>query len=1264
MAGTATTVQSAMDAKMPDANSFLAGAILTLGLHTAGHFSGRTFIPTEQARRVQANLQKAYVQTGVPPWELAAKAAGDPVMRQELLDQDIHGDPVLTKHNAYGNPEPEPYAPPRNGINEKFQAALKEGDQEQQRAQFGQRQPAPIKFHQEFAAVGRQIAPTGNEAVDNFMPLMSRAEGSVDTSVSPKGAVGRFQIMVPTARQYGFGAGMTDVQLAQKLHEADFNETVAKTVAADLGRRSNGDLAAMAVGYNAGPARMSEYLAAGSGTRLEAVRDPTIKGGLRYDKVDAPKDESFLPLETQKYLAGIRLRAGGDIKFDAGGGEAPFEAPAEQSSGPSAELEAEAAEQDKERAGEEKDQASAALEGSSPGSGGAANAWEGAEWKDIQDEILSNIGEQPQQQFLDKSQIARQFFSELAPARAIDDRLIARGDYNRIQQMGFEDYLRQTYASDARAGVFARYGIVDAATKEIEPESPSFLTATKQFQADGGDAQGFKAFLMARRTAEKQAQGIDTGVNQLAAIEGARNAEANAKYGKAAEIWGKVNDGFLRYMRDSGMISQKQVEAMQGANSTYVSFRRLRGDDAAFTPKGRGFGVSQTLRRMEGSDRQIVDPLLATLDNQRVGIQMADRNQARLYIVNRALADPNIAADLGLQKIARVDPNYDEIDSALKSYGFKDEDLNKAREAYEPLIAARAEKNLAGNEFLVYRDGQAEKWSVSDPDFARLLRSADSVGEANILTKTLQTFAAAQRTGIVLQPDFPGRMTLWHQFNQFVMDPLHPPPVFTWLRGIGHVLGQDEMYQRAVAKGALGAAMVDMDRNWLAQDMNATFQQTGTWDAVKNMVSHPLELAQLVSEKLDAANRVGYMAQAEAKGIESVKAATMARKSGLDYAERATSQIVNNMSKYAAFFRPHLLGMKQGWEAFADNGDGKGQFGNAAITVAHAVAAISIPMAAMYALNYLNDKNMPDGQKYSDLPRWERDTMLITPPVAGVRLKLRLPANFGFPFGGFVNRMMDSMVAHDPAAFEGWAHDFLQEYVPNPTPTMVQPAAEVVANHNFFSGKPLVPDSLKQASPDMQYFDTTTAPAKALAHYLNIGLRTLNVDQVSPIAVEHLVSGWGGPMGMGALAILNAPFAKPGPPMDVSDIPFVKGFVVRNPGSNAQPIEDFYNKMQEFQAAHTDFSLAMKHAQETGDDADLSTVQSAMSDPKVFTNMRDLAETSKAINMQRSVLYGIYGNKQMTTQEKRQAIEDVYSQMVLTAKLGNMLMEASDGSAS
>lgn len=151
-----------------------------------------------------------------------------------------------------------------------------------------------------------QPAPTGNSDFDSLMhdyapgvapssyehddqqPLLDtvrRLEGSGDQAVSPAGAIGRYQIMPDTAKQYGFDP--------QRLKDPAYNEQAAKTILADLSDRYGGDTGAILVAYNAGPRHADQWLASG--------RDPSV-----------------LPQETVAYLQ----RAG---LLEGGGGEAPEE---------------------------------------------------------------------------------------------------------------------------------------------------------------------------------------------------------------------------------------------------------------------------------------------------------------------------------------------------------------------------------------------------------------------------------------------------------------------------------------------------------------------------------------------------------------------------------------------------------------------------------------------------------------------------------------------------------------------------------------------------------------------------------------------------------------------------------------------------------------------------------------------------------------------------------------------------------------------------
>lgn len=100
---------------------------------------------------------------------------------------------------------------------------------------------------------------------------------SVDDVVSPKGAVGRYQVMPSTAR----ALGMTEEQLASgMLRNPDVNRAYAQKLLDQLNTRYKGDPEAAAIAYNAGPRVADRFVASG-------------------------RDYSVLPRETQGYAARI-----------------------------------------------------------------------------------------------------------------------------------------------------------------------------------------------------------------------------------------------------------------------------------------------------------------------------------------------------------------------------------------------------------------------------------------------------------------------------------------------------------------------------------------------------------------------------------------------------------------------------------------------------------------------------------------------------------------------------------------------------------------------------------------------------------------------------------------------------------------------------------------------------------------------------------------------------------------------------------------------
>jgi Transglycosylase SLT domain len=93
--------------------------------------------------------------------------------------------------------------------------------------------------------------PSGGGDNDYIFKMIQHLEGSRSNQVSPKGAVGRNQILPGTAAQYGFDPS--------KLSDPAYNDIVARAIEADLSKRYNGDPELIALAYHNGKGAADRY---------------------------------------------------------------------------------------------------------------------------------------------------------------------------------------------------------------------------------------------------------------------------------------------------------------------------------------------------------------------------------------------------------------------------------------------------------------------------------------------------------------------------------------------------------------------------------------------------------------------------------------------------------------------------------------------------------------------------------------------------------------------------------------------------------------------------------------------------------------------------------------------------------------------------------------------------------------------------------------------------------------------------------------------
>jgi hypothetical protein len=285
---------------------------------------------------------------------------------------------------------------------------------------------------------------------------------------------------------------------------------------------------------------------------------------------------------------------------------------------------------------------------------------------------------------------------------------------------------------------------------------------------------------------------------------------------------------------------------------------------------------------------------------------MADRNRAIGHVIGM---QERGEADLGLVKMEDKTTRRSRGDT-FKPYGIEASD--ERPRGPTPLFWPSAPPARWGRTTSPSSGTASPRlWSAKDPLLAQLMRGADSPGQHECGHARLPIRGGLERTGIVVNPDFPTRVQLRHQMTAFIADPLHPPPFFTWLRGIGHVLKQDEFFQDATAKGAMGVAW----RTWTCGGWRVTWtrcsERPARTTACGTPSSTPWSSPSLSLSAWTRRPAMGYTLHAADQGDRADQGGDDEPQGVPRLRGEGHGQIANWMATIVPFFRPHILGLKQ-----------------------------------------------------------------------------------------------------------------------------------------------------------------------------------------------------------------------------------------------------------------------------------------------------------------------------------------------------------------
>lgn len=410
-------------------------------------------------------------------------------------------------------------------------------------------------------------------------------------------------------------------------------------------------------------------------------------------------------------------------------------------------------------------------------------------------------------------------------------------------------------------------------------------------------------------------------------------------------------------------------------------------------------------------------------------------------------------------------------------------------------------------------------------------------------------------------------------------------------------------------------------------------------------------------------------------GATRTEAAFAAREVLPDFQKQGLQK--SALSSVTAFLNVHMQGMSRMGQEAVNNPYGY---------VAKNLAYITVPSILLAAAQHNDDalKDLPEWQRYNywtiHVSDWREahslgEAMSVKSAYPsntrqrpdgkwevndGTMVRIQKPFTNGILFGSAVEASLDAWRNKDPKAFTDFAKNVAGSTIAEPIPTGVAPVLEQYTNRSFYTGQPIVRQSMENKLPEMQYDRYTSATAKALGKLLSyvplakdIGPQDAKLD--SPKVIENYIHGWGGTLGYYAVDLLDKGLVKAGiepevvkPTDTLADIPFVKEFMIRFPNAHPQSVSDFQDRYKKADQVQNSIKQLMKE----GNIKEAVKIQD-----RYAINMEKLTGVDKAIQNLNSSVQKTYASPGIESTQKRQLIDTMMYQMTSMAKQGNMLMD-------
>ncbi|MBH0328270.1 hypothetical protein ABH14_00390 [Brevibacillus brevis] len=605
----------------------------------------------------------------------------------------------------------------------------------------------------------------------------------------------------------------------------------------------------------------------------------------------------------------------------------------------------------------------------------------------------------------------------------------------------------------------------------------------------------------------------------------AKIAELDTQYPQFAkmadDLYAFQREVVNKWLVDTGLITEDAAKAWFEKNPFYVPNKRLfselekRNNGVS---RARGGFVNQKAPVKEyqkgGSQRKIISPIEAIIENVEAFVKAAKRNEAGQALVRTLQQAPDDFK--GWAEIVQKAPakkvdvsNPDAIDDILTDLN---NDFDKA------LQVQRLDHD---NIVRVMVNGEPVHLKVNDGMLLDALTAlgpsgrnvvADTVGKVTQMFKMFTTGA---------NPIFTVTRNLPRDIAQsYVQSRSEVNPV-TFMRDLTSAFiellgtrGAAKDY-RATGGGFTGPVSSDINqlartkRQLLPQNQNVEITPVGqTFGKLAGPLKQPAMKAWYafwdVMDAFESAPRLAEFKRIRAKNPEAgiMKALYEANEVSVNFKRRGS--VGKEIDKFFPYFNAAVQGLDKLARTFKDD---------PAKAFTKAVMSISIPTMVLYALN----RDNPD---YQQLSQVDKDNNWLIPKGDGTFWKIAKPRELATMFSALPERTLRDFADQDPEAWDKFSKQLIEAFLPpgvsGPakgtldsgligsgtgllSDTIGAPIIDLMANRNFM-GTPIVPRSMENLPAQYQYDEQTTSLAKALGEATN----------TSPKKLDYVMRQYGG----------------------------------------------------------------------------------------------------------------------------------------------------------